>query len=71
MPRLTTDICCVEGCDLPRRPAGGGRSRFCQKHHHLYYIKADPAKMERKRLNERERQRRIKAGLHTPKSSTE
>lgn len=57
---IRTDTCCVEGCTNPRRPAGGGRSRFCYSCHHEYYTKSDPAKMARKRDNERARQARLR-----------
>lgn len=54
------DICCVEGCDNPRRPAGNGRSRFCYRCHHLFYTANDPKKMKRKREVESVRRHRLK-----------
>lgn len=58
---LLTDTCCVDGCTSPRRRSGGGRSRFCQTHHHEHYTKRHPEKMQRKRDNERARQARLRA----------
>ncbi len=39
---ITTDICCVIGCDRLRKNSGQGRSRFCPRHHYWHYNKKVP-----------------------------